>query len=385
MTRSIGHPTTGGKDKISPGRLKRKHARRYHAGSMIVNPARRLLAAVLTLAVLLLVPIAARAEIVLPAGFTARLYVTGDGFGGSTEFRGRGIPTTPTLAVDHAGALYLARSGRRYSGGEFDYLTSMYRIKPGGAQVTVATESRFFHGPPLNNAQVSAGRGGRELFVTTFDRDRRVGVLYRLIDGRIVFFAGGTPDAGTPPTLVQPEGSAVDSAGNVYVADRDRGVVVRLDPTGRVLDPSYVRVLRPRTLTVDDRDHLWVGGDGSAEAPWQGGPGEIWRVAPGGERRLMVEGPVSQGLSPGPGGSVFVTDRQANEIFGVTADGNRLPLARFTEGDAPRGLAFVPDTPETRAAGLAGDLFVSVIRTGVFQLNQIVRISGPFAELARRR
>jgi DNA-binding beta-propeller fold protein YncE len=339
----------------------------------------------LALAALVLAPAAARAEIVLPAGFTARLYVTGDGFGGATEFRGRGIPTTPTLAVDHTGALYLARIGRRYSGGEFDYLTSIYRINPGGAQLTVATESRFFHGPPLNNAQVSGGRGGRELFVTTFDRERRVGVLYRLIDGRILFFAGGTPDAGTPPTLVQPEGSAVDSAGNVYVADRDRGVVVRFDPTGRMLDPSYVRVLRPRTLTVDDSDHLWVGGDGSAEAPWQGGRGEIWRVAPGGERRLMVEGPVSQGLSPGPDGSVFVTDRQANEIFGVTADGNRLSLARFTEGDAPRGLAFVPDTPETRAAGLAGDLFVSVIRTGVFQLNQIVRISGPFAELARRR
>jgi DNA-binding beta-propeller fold protein YncE len=352
---------------------------------MSANPAQRHLGTALTFAALALLPTAAGADIVLPAGFTARIYVTGDGFGGSSASRGRGIPTTPTLAVDHTGALYLARSGRRYSGGEFDYLTSIYRIKAGGAQLTAATEARFFHGPPLNNAQVSGGRGGRELFVTTFDRDRRVGVLYRLIDGRIVFFAGGTPDAGTPPTLVQPEGVAVDSAGDVYVADRDRGVVVRFDPTGRVLDPRYVRVLRPRTLTVDDNDHLWVGGDGSAEAPWQAGPGELWRVAPGGERRLMTEGPVSQGLSPGPAGSVFVADRQTNEIFGVTADGNRLSLARFTDGDAPRGLVVVPDTPETRAAGLAGDLLVSVIRTGVFQLNQIVRISGPFSELARRR
>jgi hypothetical protein len=352
---------------------------------MIANRARRLLGAALAFATLPLAPDAARADIVLPAGFSARVYVTGDGFGGSSQFRGRGIPTTPTLAVDHTGALYLARSGRRYSGGEFDYLTSIYCIKAGGAQLTAATEARYFHGPPLNNAQVSGGRGGRELFVTTFDRDRRVGVLYRLIDGRTLFFAGGTPDPGTPPLLVQPEGVAVDSGGNVYVADRDRGVVVRFDPTGRVLDPSYVRVIRPRTLTVDDADHLWVGSDGGAEAPWGAGPGEIWRVAPGGERRLMVGGLVAQGLSPGPGGSVFVADRQGNEIFGVTADGNRLSLARFTDGDAPRGLVFVPDTTETRASGLAGDLLVSVIRTGVFQLNQIVRISGPFSELARRR
>jgi hypothetical protein len=99
----------------------------------------------------------------------------------------------------------------------------------------------------------------------------------------------------------------------------------------------------------------------------------------------MAGGLVAQGLSPGPSGSVFVANRHGSEIFGVAADGGRLGLARFTDGDAPRGLVFVPDTAETRAAGLAGDLLVSVIRTGVFQLNQIVRISGPFSELARRR
>ena len=352
---------------------------------MTMNRALRHLWAGLALAAALLAPAAALAEIILPVGFSARVYVTGDGFGGSTEVRGRGIPTTPTLAVDQRGALYLARSGRRYSGGEFDYLASMYRIKPGGGQLTPATEARYFHGAPLNNAQVSGGRDGRELFVTTFDRDRRVGVLYRLIDGRFQLFAGGTPEPGMPPALIQPEAAAVDAAGNVYVADRAAGAVVRFDSTGRVLDPTYARVIRPRTLTVDESGHLWVGSDGGAEAPWQPGPGAVWRVAPGGEQRLILEGPVPQGLSPGPGGSVFVADRQASEVFGVTPDGTRVRFARFTDGDAPRGLAFVPDTPETRAAGLAGDLLVSVIRTGVFQLNQIVRISGPFSELARQR
>ena len=352
---------------------------------MTTNRALRHLRPWLALAAALLAPAGAQAEIVLPAGFTARIYVTGEGFIGSTAVRGRGIPTTPTLAVDHTGALFLARSGRRYSGGEFDYLSSLYRIQAGGAQLTAATEARYFHGPPLSNAQVSGGRDGREIFVTTFDRDRRVGVLYRLIDGRLHFFAGGTPEPGTPPLLVQPEGAAVDAAGHVYVADRARGVVVRFDPTGRMVDPSYVRTVRPRPLTVDDDDHLWVGSDGGADAPWQAGPGAVWRVAPGGEPRLMVEGPVPQGLCPGPGGLVFMADRQASEIFGVTPDGNRVSFARFTDGDAPRGLTFVPDTPETRAAGMARDLLVSVIRTGVFQLNQIVRISGPFSELARRR
>ena len=135
---------------------------------------------------------------------------------------------------------------------------------------------------------------------------------------------------------------------------------------------------------MDETNHLWIAGDGDAEAPWQPGPGELWRVSPGGEPRRVIEGPRAQGLAPGPGGVVFLADRQASEIFAVTLDARRVSLARFTDGHAPRGLAFVPDTAETRAAGLAGDLLVVVIRNGVFQLNEIVRISGPFADLVLR-
>src|SRR5207244_3769547 len=257
-------------------------------------PARRL-GTGLALAAALLVPTKALAEIQLPPGFSVKVYVTGEGFETTGGAGGRGIPTTPTLAVDPTGALYLARGGRRYSAGEFDYLQRMYRIPPGGARLTPATEERYFHGPPLINAQVMGARGGRELLVSTFDRDRRVGVLYRLASGRIQLFAGGTPERGLPPALVQPEGAAVDAAGHVYVADRERGVVVRLDAGGNLLDAGYVRVTRPRAL------------------------------------------------------------------------------------------AFVPITAETRAGGRAGDRLVAVTRSGSFQLNDIVRISGPFTDLIQSR
>lgn len=334
----------------------------------------------LALALSLLLPSAALADILLPPGFTIRVYVTGEGFETPTGSSGRGIPSTSTLLVDQKGALYLARTGRRYSSGEYDYLTPLYRIPPGGGRLTPSNEARFRHGPPLVNAQVG---GGREIFVTTFDRDRRVGAVYRLTDGRVQLFAGGTPEIGTPPVLIQPEGCAVDTSGSVFVADRERGVVVRLDSGGQVVNPDYVRVARPRVLAVDDANHLWIAGDGNAEAPWQPGPGELWRVSPSGERRRVLEGPMAQGLAPGPGGAVFIADRQGSEIFAVTPDARRVSLARFTDGHAPRGLAFVPDTPETRAAGLAGELLVIVIRSGVFQLNEIMRISGPFADLVR--
>ena len=67
--------------------------------------------------VLLLASGRATAEIELPSGFTARVYVTGDGFDANGAGTGRGIPSTSTLTVDRSGALYLARTGRRYFAG----------------------------------------------------------------------------------------------------------------------------------------------------------------------------------------------------------------------------------------------------------------------------
>src|SRR5881409_3024506 len=192
------------------------------------------------------------AEPIVPPGFGVHVYVTGDGFEASPGGGARGVRSTSTLAFDETGALYLARTGRRYAGGEGEELWPLYRIPRGGARLTPPTEAQFYYGPPLLNAQVAAMRAGRELFVTTFDRDRKVGVVYRMRDGRAELFAGGTPPDGTPPLLVQPEGVAVDAVGNLYVADRAQGAIVRLDAAGGVLDPRYVTVLRPRLMATGD-------------------------------------------------------------------------------------------------------------------------------------
>lgn len=57
----------------------------------------------------------------------------------------------------------------------------------------------------------------------------------------------------------------------------------------------------------------------------------------------------------------------------------------FSDADAPRALGWAPVTDATRRAGIAGDLFVVVIRRGMFAVNEILRISGPFDELIRAR
>ncbi|MGH2667594.1 MAG: hypothetical protein ACRDH5_00465, partial [bacterium] len=87
------------------------------------------------------------------------------------------------------------------------------------------------------------------------------------------------------------------------------------------------------------------------------------------------------GMSVGPGGHLFVADRHAGHIFALSPDGTRRDFARFTDGDAPRGLCFAPVSVGTRRAGIAGDLFVVIIRRGAWPLNEVIRISGPFDRL----
>jgi hypothetical protein len=334
----------------------------------------------LVVALLLVAPLAG-AEPQLPPGFTTERYVTGEGFDGGSG-AARGIPAVSTVAFDSTGAMYLGRTGRRYTGGEIYDLWPIYRVPAGGARIVASSEERFLYGPPLPNAQVGTMRNGRELFVSTFDRERGVGAVYRLLDGRAELFAGGTPPRGQPPLLRQPESVALGANGHVYVADREQDVVVRLDATGAVVDPRHFSVRRPRLLASAGDDVLWVGADGNAEAPWQAGPGEIHRVTPRAST-VLFRGAVPAAMTAGPEGVLVVADRHAGRVFALRPDGTRVDLIRFEQGEFPRGLGFAPDTPETRRAGIAGDLFVVTITAGAWRVNDVVRISGPFARFFR--
>ncbi len=341
-----------------------------------------------SLAALLLVPLpaAATAGVVLPPGFTRQVYVTGQGFDRAEQGMS-GVPVATTLGFDAAGRLYLAKSGSRYGTGQGEELLSrVYRIPPGGGRLTPATEGRYLHGPPLRNPEVGTVGSRGEVFLTTYDPEREIGVVYRMRDGHPVLFAGGTPPAGSAPVLKQPEGVAVDAAGHVYVADRGRDRVVKLDPAGKLLDPHYLglTVPRARMLALDPAGALWIAGDGAAAAPWQDGAGQIWRVAPDGSARLVFDGPHAAAIAAGAGGALWVADRHAAKLFVLTADGRRIEFAGFDDGDLPRSLAVAPVTPETRQAGIAGDLFVVTFALRTWYMNDVLRISGPFEDLLRR-
>jgi sugar lactone lactonase YvrE len=323
------------------------------------------------------------ADLTLPAGFTAEVYVTGQGFDTSGERGVLGVPAVGTLGIDATGTLYLSRTGARFRSGDVEDLWAIYRIPPGGARLSPETERRYLHGPPLPNPQIGAVSARGAVWVTTYDRDRKLGALYRFLDRKPVLFAGGRSAPGAAPLLRHPEGVAVDSSGHVYVADRDAGAIVRLDAQGALVDPRHAKITRPRTLLADEAGNLWVGGDGTAETPFGAGAGEIWRVAPDGRADLILQGPLPAGLALSPGGSLFVVQRRTAQLFALTADGRRLDFGAARNGSFFRGLAFAPVTPETRRAGIAGDLFLVVVSRSMWMINEVVRISGPFDEWAR--
>jgi NHL repeat len=326
----------------------------------------------------------AAAELTLPPGFTAQVYVTGQGFDTSSDRGVYGIPAIGTLAFDGLGTLYLAKTGTRFRSGEVEDFSTIFRVPVGGARLTPESEARYHSGPPLRNPQIAAARGRGEVFLTTYDRDRKIGALYRMVDGRPQLLAGGTPLGGAAPLLRHPEGVTFDTTGHIYVTDREQGVVVRLDRSGKTVRERYLEVMRPRAVAADEAGHLWIATDGTAETPWQDGTGQLWRAAPDGTLSLVLTGPLPGGIALSPTGTLFMSQRRAGKLFAVTPDGKRIDFGVGSDGTVIRTIAFAPVTPETRKAGIAGDLFVVAIPRQIWAINQVIRVSGPFDEFIRQ-
>ena len=317
----------------------------------------------------------------LPPGFTATPYVSGAGFDPDRQTGAPGLPAIVTITFDRRGNLYFARTANRLREIYHSDRAPIYRIPAGPANITPEMGGRVLFGPPLPDPDEMAVNEKGEVFVSTSQRGEGFGSLYKLSpSGEATLFAGGHPAPGSKPLLKDPEGITFDADRNVYVADDDLGVVVKLDARGKVLDPEFLSGSeRYRTLTYDPRGFLWVGSDGRLDSPHADGSGRIYRASlPGGELRLLHSGPLPSGMSLSPGGNLFVAQRRSGYIFALTPEGKRVEFATFRGRSDVRTLAFPPDTGVTREAGIAGDLFVMVFPMLDYPVREIIRISGPF-------
>lgn len=304
----------------------------------------------------------------LPPGFKVTTYITGSGFHGPD----RGIPAIVSMTFHADGTLYFGRTANRLREIYGRESASIYRFPPGPGKMTPATEGRFLFGPAIDDPDEVGVDADGEVFVSS--RGATAGAVYRVAASEKSLFAGGRG------VLKDPEGIAFDKAGNVYVVDNDLGVVVQLDPTGRVLHPRWVAGIgRGRTLTFDAHGDLWIGSDGPHHTPHSDGSGRIYRFRPGTRALDLIHaGPLPSGMSFSPGGHLFVAQRRSHKLFALTREGKRVEFATFTGNSALRTLAFAPVTEATKKLGIAGDLFVMVFPELDYPVREIIRISGPF-------
>lgn len=150
--------------------------------------------------------------------------------------------------------------------------------------------------------------------------------------GKIVRFdydpTTGTVAAPTDWAVVaHPAGLALDSAGNLYVASLDEGVVTAFDSSGATLG-THAGFDHPVGLGFDYQGYLFVAEQGNAN--------KVTRLNPADDSRLTwayVSTP--WGLAVDSGGNVFVASNTGNAVFKV--DPTRTP-STYAAVPNPTGL-----------------------------------------------
>jgi DNA-binding beta-propeller fold protein YncE len=125
-------------------------------------------------------------------------------------------------------------------------------------------------GPPFHRPTNVALAGDGSLYVTDGYGNARVHKF--AADGRLLF-SWGEPGSG-PGQFHLPHGIALDSEGQVFVADRENSRIKIFSPEGHFL-AQWTDVARPMQVFIDPQDNVFV-----AEVGWRAGMFP-WANAPG--------------------------------------------------------------------------------------------------------
>ncbi len=318
-------------------------------------------------------------------------------FAGSGEagFSGDGGPATaarlsyPTgMAADAAGNLYVADT--------FNH--RVRRIDPAGMITTIAgTGEAGFSGDggPATAARFAAPTGvaadaAGNLYVADFfnHRVRRIAP-----DGSISTIAGtgqsGFAGDGGPATAARlnlPYALALDSTGNVYVADRDNHRVRRIGPNGIITTfagsgeagfsgdggpAAAARLNAPQGVAVDAAGNLYVADFLNHRVRRIAPEGSISTIAGTGEAGDSGDGgPATAaqlnrpiGVAVGPAGEVYVADSTNRRVRRIDPAGGMATVAGGYHGgfsgDGGPATAARFNTPRAVAVDAAGNLYVA--------------------------
>jgi hypothetical protein len=110
-----------------------------------------------------------------------------------------------------------------------------------------------------------------------------------------------------------PNGVALDSEGNLYVANDGNNTIVRFAPNGNYLGVFATGFDQPVAIAFDRSWNLYVA---------NGANGTISKVSPAGATSVFVSGLSNpQGLAFGPNGNLYVSNDGNNAILEITPQG----------------------------------------------------------------
>ena len=273
-------------------------------------------------------------------------------FSGDTGAASRAQLNTPTgMAIDAAGNLYFADTQNH----------RIRRISPGGTITTVAGNALpGFSGDggpaalaELNTPTAVAIDNQGRLYIadSANNRIRRVaadGTIDTVVgNGNAALFGDG--GAARAAALHGPRGVALDSAGNLYIADTLNHCVRMVDTNGQITT-AVPSLDAPRAVAVGPDGTLYVA-DAGIRMFAKGLSGTVPGTASATPLALAVD----------PAGDVFYTD--GNRVIRVGPDGNAAAMAGTGAccyaGDGAPAAAALLNQPAGLAIDAAGNVYIA--------------------------
>ena len=293
------------------------------------------------------------------------------------------------LAFDPQGNLYIADSGNHLirriklgiitsyaraatpTGLAFDPSGNLYVADTSGGNIAVIPPSGVSAAIPVAALDLSYS-SGLGLYASTGNSVVAAGgkVPVTLAGGGNL--AHGDNGPATAARLNHPSGAAIDSSGNIYIADRDNHRIREVLPGGNIVTiagtgtpglsgdggpATSAQLNTPSSVTMDSSGNLYIADTGNARV-----------------RKITPDGKISSATNLGlispvyaiadSSGILYIADSAAGKI--LTAGSNGIPATLLSGLTSPRGLAldaqgnlYFTDAGAARVARLSPDGFTT--------------------------
>jgi hypothetical protein len=190
--------------------------------------------------------------------------------------------------------------------------------------------------------------------------------------GRRSFALGRIAVRAAAITMVGPTGIARAPGGDIVVADRESGRILRFDLATRRLTVVNDELIKPTGLDVDAAGNVWVADD------WANA---VYRVDPAGRATKVADVPNPLDVAVAPSGDVFVTGRDSR-VVRIDSAGVASVYAGTGEtgygGDGGPATEALLNSPHGLAVDAGGHVFLA----DIYRVRRIDRVTGIITTVA---